>query len=119
MPSIFALLTFEILNRSLINLNFLRKCPKWYCSTKYYEILLTCLLKESQNQTNSQKEIQDLQQQLQRFRSQLTEIEKENEKLKLKVRRQMGLMQDFSVFYNTVRGLDSGSFVPFFYLVEN
>ena len=119
MPSIFALLTFEILNRSLINLNFLRKCQKLYCSTKYYEILLTCLLKESQNQTNSQKEIQDLQQQLQRFRSQLTEIEKENEKLKLKVRGQMGLMQDFSVFYNTVRGLDTGSFVPFFYLVEN
>merc|ERR1712014_103441 len=40
----------------------------------------------SQNQTNSQKEIQDLQQQLQRFRSQLTEMEKENEKLKLKER---------------------------------
>jgi len=43
-------------------------------------------VEESQNQTNSQKEIQDLQQQLQRFRSQLTEMEKENEKLKLKER---------------------------------
>ena len=28
-------------------------------------------------------------------------------------------MQDFSVLYITARGLDTGSFVPFFYLVKN
>ena len=40
-------------------------------------------------------------------------------KVEIKGQRTNGLMQDFSVFYNTVRGLDTGSFVPFFYLVEN